>query len=128
MTTVSATSTLLPAADPAALGLDPERLERLLALIERHVSDGRYPGAQVAVARHGRLAALRTFGRARVAPKPVPAGDDTLWLLFSQTKVLTAATVWTLVEQGMVRFADRSATTCRSSPATVRVTLPCLRC
>jgi CubicO group peptidase (beta-lactamase class C family) len=101
------TSEVLPLSTPEALGLDPARLERLFALVERHVSEGRYPGAQVAVARHGRLAALRTFGRARLAPEPVEARDDTLWLLYSQTKPVVAAAVWQLVEQGALSFSDR---------------------
>jgi CubicO group peptidase (beta-lactamase class C family) len=67
----------LPPAAPEELGLDPDRLEQLFALIEGHIAAGRYPGAQVAVARHGRLAAFRTFGRAQVDPD-VAATDATL--------------------------------------------------
>jgi CubicO group peptidase (beta-lactamase class C family) len=39
----------------------------------------------------------------------VPARDDTLWRLYSNTKVLTAAAVWTLVEEGALTFQDRIA-------------------
>jgi CubicO group peptidase (beta-lactamase class C family) len=106
MTTIQERSTILPAASPADLGLDPGRIEQLYRLIESHIADGRYPGAQVAVARRGRLAAFRSFGRARTQPEQA-ARDDTLWLLFSQTKVITAAAVWTLVDQGALRFADK---------------------
>ena len=96
---------VLPRATPEALGLDPARLEALYALIERHIADGRYPGAQVAIARHGRLAAYRSFGRAAVEPD-VAAGDATLWLLYSQTKMITSAAVWQLVDQGALSFSD----------------------
>jgi CubicO group peptidase (beta-lactamase class C family) len=99
----------LPRSAPEALGLDPARLEQLYGLIERHIDEGRYPGAQVAVARHGRLAAFRSFGRARLAPEPVDATDDTLWLLYSQTKMIVAAAVWQLVDRGAVSFSDRIA-------------------
>ncbi len=105
----TAPAPVLPQADPASLGLDPERIEQLYRLIERHIAEGRYPGAQVAIARRGRLAALRTFGQARLLPQPRPATDDTLWLLYSQTKVITAAAVWQLVDRGALRFADRVA-------------------
>jgi CubicO group peptidase (beta-lactamase class C family) len=98
---------VLPRSAPEGVGLDPARLEQLYALIERHIAEGRYPGAQVAVARHGRLAALKTFGQARLAPEPVAATDDTLWLLYSQTKMIVAAAVWQLVDQGALSFADR---------------------
>jgi len=39
----------------------------------------------------------------------VPATNETLFLLFSQTKVLTSAALWTLVEDGQVSFMDRVA-------------------
>ena len=85
--------------------MDPDRLEQLFALIEGHIAAGRYPGAQVAVARHGRLAAFRTFGRAQVDPD-VAATDATLWLLYSQTKMLVSATLWQLVDRGALSFSD----------------------
>lgn len=97
----------LPVESLESLKLDRSRLEMMERLIERHIADGRYPGAQVAMARHGRIAYARTFGNA--ALPNTAATDSTLWLLFSQTKVLTAATAWTLVDQGVLRFADRIA-------------------
>ncbi|HEY3111763.1 MAG TPA: serine hydrolase domain-containing protein [Chloroflexota bacterium] len=102
-----ASGEVLPRSTPESLGLDSARLEQLFALVQRHVDEGRYPGAQVAVARHGRLAALRTFGHARLAPEPVDARDDTLWLLYSQTKPIVAAAVWQLVDRGELSFADK---------------------
>jgi CubicO group peptidase (beta-lactamase class C family) len=94
---------------PAALALDPQALERLREAITRHLAEGRYTGAQIAVARHGALALHQTFGDARIDPQRVPARDDTLWLLYSNTKVLTACAVWLLVERGALRFTDRVA-------------------
>jgi len=99
----------LTPASPAALGLDAAALDRLLEQITRHVADGRYPGAQVAVARHGKLALFRSIGDARLDPARVPASDDTLWLLYSNTKVLTACAVWLLAERGALAFTDRVA-------------------
>lgn len=101
-----APTSVLPSSEPAALGLDPARIVRLYEVIEGHVAEGRYPGAQIAISRHGRLAAFRTFGRARIGPA-APAREDTLWLLFSQTKMVTAAALWQLVDQGALSFADR---------------------
>ena len=96
-------------ATPASLGLDARALERLQELITRHLAEGRYPGAQIAVARDGRLALARTFGDARLDPSRTPARDDSLWLLYSNTKVVTACAVWVLAEQGALRFTDRVA-------------------
>jgi CubicO group peptidase (beta-lactamase class C family) len=99
----------LPQAEPASEGVDPERLDCLYAVIESHIAEGQYPGAQVALARRGKLLAGRSFGQARIAPTPRPATDDALWLLYSQTKVVTAAAIWVLVERGALTFHDKIA-------------------
>jgi len=100
---------ILDTATPSSLGLDPKALERLHETITRHVTEGRYPGAQYAVARHGKLAVLSTIGDARTDPSRIAAKDDTLWLLYSNTKVLTACAVWLLVERGALAFTDKVA-------------------
>src|SRR5579863_8246646 len=94
----------LPDSTPAKLGFAEKPLADLDRLIRRHVDEGRYPGAQIALARHGKLALFRTYGHARAA---VHAGADTMFLLFSQTKVLTTAAVWSLVDEGVLSFSDR---------------------
>ena len=97
----------LSTSDPASLGLDSQALDRLYELVNRHITEGRYPGAQVAVARHGKLAAVRSFGDARTEPQRAAAKDDTLWLLYSNTKVITACAVWLLVERGALSLTDK---------------------
>ncbi|HET6182839.1 MAG TPA: serine hydrolase domain-containing protein [Acetobacteraceae bacterium] len=99
----------LPESDPASLGFALAPLEALDRLIRGHIEEGRYPGAQIALARNGKLALFRTYGNARTEPVPQPATNETLFLLFSQTKVLTSAAVWSLVEDGRVSFMDRVA-------------------
>ncbi|MBK8738087.1 MAG: beta-lactamase family protein [Betaproteobacteria bacterium] len=42
----------------------------------------------------------------RIAPEPVPATNDTLWQIYSSTKVLVAAGIWLLVEDGALSFHD----------------------
>ncbi len=90
----------------AEAGFRPEQLLRLDALIRRHVQEGRYPGAQFALARYGKPVLERSFGRA-VLGEPDSAHDDTLWLLYSNTKVVTAVALWSLFEQGAFRFTDK---------------------
>jgi CubicO group peptidase (beta-lactamase class C family) len=99
----------LDTAEPGSLGLRVDILNRLARLIEGHIKEGRYPGAQIALARHGKLALVRSFGAARIEPDAAPAKDDTLWLLYSNTKVVTAAALWVLVEEGALTFHDRIA-------------------
>ena len=100
---------MLEKAAPSSLDLDPKALERLHETITRHVAEGRYPGAQYAVARHGKLAVTSTIGDARTDPGRVAATDTTLWLLYSNTKVLTACAVWLLTERGALLFSDTVA-------------------
>jgi len=99
----------LASSTPSALGFAPEPLDRLATMIEGHIRAGRYPGAQIAVARRGKLALFKTFGDASLEPSRLPAADDTLWLLYSNTKVITACAVWLLVERGALRFTDTVA-------------------
>ena len=99
----------LPESNPEALGLDPRPLERLCALVERHIAEGHHPGAQLAIARHGKLALFRSFGQARVEGGGQAADARTLFLMYSNTKVVTAAAVWMLVEDGLLRFTDTIA-------------------
>jgi CubicO group peptidase (beta-lactamase class C family) len=99
----------LAEASLSELGFAQKPLDHLDTLIKSHIDEGRYAGAQIALARHGKLALFRTYGNARTEPAGVPATNDTLFLLFSQTKVLTSAAVWTLVEEGKLSFMDRVA-------------------
>src|SRR5207248_2152150 len=94
----------LPSADPASVGFAATPLQHLDRLIRQHIEEGRYPGAQIALARHGKLALFRTYGDAKTEGQNRPATDSTLFLLFSQTKVLTSCAVWTLIQEGKLSF------------------------
>ena len=97
----------LQSADLAANGIRTDQIDRLAALIEKHIGEGRYPGCQVALARHGKLLLERSWGQASVGDAPRAADASTLWLLYSNTKVVTATAMWKLCEQGAFRFTDR---------------------
>ena len=97
---------------PARQGIDEACLERLYERIETHIAAGWYPGAAIAMARQGMLVAARSFGVARLAGagQPAVAADqETMWLLYSQTKPITSCAIWYLVEHGMLRFHDAVA-------------------
>jgi CubicO group peptidase (beta-lactamase class C family) len=98
----------LAAASAAELVFHPPALDKLRRAIEAHIAEGRYPGAQIALARHGKLALFESYGLASLEPK-APAREDTLWLMFSNTKVITAAGIWALAEDGALRFTDKVA-------------------
>jgi len=99
----------LSTADLDSLGFRKNQIERLIELIEKHIAEGRYPGCQIALARHGKLGLYRSFGNAVTAPARRAAQDDTLWLLYSNTKVVTAVALWVLAERGLFGFSDRIA-------------------
>ena len=97
--------------DKTALRAEP--LAALSALIESHVKEQRYPGCQIALAHNGQLVLDKSFGMARIGQghaadtEAVPARSDSLWLLYSNTKVIVATALWKLHEQGRLRFTDK---------------------
>jgi CubicO group peptidase (beta-lactamase class C family) len=99
----------LPPTDLDSAGFRKNQIDRLIELIEKHIAEGRYPGCQIALARHGKLALFRSFGNAVTEPAPRAAADDTLWLLYSNTKVVTAVALWVLAERGLFGFSDKIA-------------------
>lgn len=97
----------LPLIDLQEAGFAAKPLRRLDDMIRQHIETGLYPGAQIALARHGKLALFQTYGNARTEPEKVAASGETIWLLFSQTKMLTMAGIWALVDDGRLSFTDR---------------------
>ena len=85
---------------PEAAGIDPAKLEALFERAAREVNDGLLPSAQIAVARHGKLVATRTFGSVTHNGQAAEATDSTLYCIFSCTKALTSAAIWMLIEAG----------------------------
>jgi CubicO group peptidase (beta-lactamase class C family) len=95
--------------DPAEVGFDPERLQRLDRHFARYVDDGRLPGWLITVSRHGRLAHVSWYGsRDREAGLPVEAG--TLWRIYSMTKPVTSVAAMMLYEEGGLELTDPVST------------------
>jgi len=97
------------AESPQALGIDPSKLDALLARAEKEVREGLLPSAQIAVARHGKIAAMRTVGRVTRGGRDVEATNDTLYVVFSATKAITSAAAWLLIESGALALDARVA-------------------
>jgi CubicO group peptidase (beta-lactamase class C family) len=94
---------------PEDVGVDSEKLEALFARVKRDIDQGVLESAQVAVAREGRVAAMRTFGRAVQGGEEKAATDDTLYHIFSCTKGIVAPAVWILFEEKALRLDERVA-------------------
>ena len=97
------------ASKPEDVGIDSERLEAVFARAKREVDDGIVPSAQVAVARGGKVAGVRTFGSAVQGGAERPATDGTLYCIFSCTKAIVGVAVWLLFEEGLLRLDERVA-------------------
>ncbi len=101
----SATTDLTNVHDPAELGFDPARLRRIDAVLGRYVDEGLLPGWQLAITRHGRLAHHRSVGH-RDVEAALAVTDDTIFRIYSMTKVVTAVTALALWEQGAFDLND----------------------
>lgn len=97
------------AESPESLGIDAAKLAALLQRAEREVRDGLLPSVQIAVARHGRIAAMHTFGRVTHQGHEAAATNDTLYVIFSATKAITSAAAWLLIEEGQLTLDRRVA-------------------
>ncbi len=89
--------------DPAAVGLNPERLEAVLALAGHFVETGIDAGISVFVARHGVPVLAGAVGR---TPDGETVTPQTRFLYLSASKPLTAAAVAVLTERGLLSFTD----------------------
>lgn len=99
----------LPIAAPETLNLNPARLQRAYALLQRWVEADRIPAAAVCVGRNGRIAQPRFFGKQRAEQGSPPLREDALFLIASITKPVTATAVMLLVERGQLSLHDRVA-------------------
>lgn len=97
------------ASSPESVGIDPEKLHAVFERAEQEVRDGLLPSVQIAIARRGKIAGMRTFGRVSHEEGAAAATNDTLYVVFSATKALTSAAAWLLIEAGKLSIAERVA-------------------
>src|SRR6266702_7837621 len=91
--------------EPAEVGFDPGRLDRIDRHFARYVEDGRLPGWLIAVSRHGRLAHVACCG-SRDVEAGLPVETDTLWRIYSMTKPITSVAAMMLYEEGAFELTD----------------------
>ena len=94
---------------PRQVGLDPAKVEALFDRAEREVREGLLPSVQIAIARNGKIGAMRTFGRAVQGGAEKPASDETLYVIFSCTKAIMSASAWLLMGEGKLDPRERVA-------------------
>src|SRR6202046_839937 len=91
---------------PREVGLDPEKVEALFNRAEREVKDGLLPSTQIAIARNGKIGAMRTVGRAVQGGSEKPATNETLYTIFSCTKAIMSAASWILIGEGKLKTSE----------------------
>ena len=98
-----ATSAPAPHACPQDLGLDPTRLDRAYALVQRMLSPRPEYGAAILVGRGDQTLAPRTFGRMGTHDAPA-VSPDTIFLIASCTKPIVASAACLLIERGLLEL------------------------
>ena len=90
--------------DPASLGMDAGRLQRVDRFLdERYLQGGRFKGMQLLVSRDGQPVHFANFGSMRDGQA---VADDTLFRIASMTKPVTSVAFMQLVEEGKIALDD----------------------
>lgn len=92
-------------ATPESQGFSSERLARIGDVMQRHVDEGRLPGAATLVARRGRVVHLETVGWAGVESRR-ELQPDTICRIYSMTKPITVVAALLLWEEGRFGLDD----------------------
>lgn len=95
----------LPRVAPEDAGFAPGRLERVGALLDDYVAEGRLPGAVVAVLRDGAVAYEHATGFSDLEAG-APLGADAIFRIASQTKAIVSVAVMMLQEDGALLISD----------------------
>ncbi|GAA4435801.1 serine hydrolase domain-containing protein [Pontibacter saemangeumensis] len=95
----------LSEASPEKVGMSPERLQRIDAMLQEAVAEGDVPGAVALVARNGKIVYHKAFGLADNESGRELKKDD-IFRIASQTKAITATAVMMLWEEGKFQLDD----------------------
>lgn len=90
---------------PNAVAMDSQKLEQVKQLFHQQIDDGLHPGAGLAVYRYGNLV-LNIHGGVTDTGSSKPVTAETMFVLMSSTKPLTAACLYMLKERGKIAWDD----------------------
>jgi CubicO group peptidase (beta-lactamase class C family) len=98
----------LPQAKPEDVGMAPERLALLDALINGALAREDFPGAVLLVTRKGKTVWRKAYGQSQRVPEGRPMDANMIFDMASVTKpVATATSIMILVERGRIRLWDK---------------------
>lgn len=95
----------LPMSTPEKEGMSTERLARLHDYFDGSVKRGDRPGFLTMVVRNGRIADWRAYGF-RDLERRLPMEKDTIFRIWSMSKVVTSVAAMMLVEEGKLSLSD----------------------
>ena len=93
----------LPLANPQDVGLSSERLNRIQRYLNRHINDGKLPGAVTLIMRKGKIAHFQAIGK---MDESKPMREDTIFRIASMTKPITSVAIMMLSEQGKLSIEE----------------------
>ena len=86
-------------------GFDAERLARVHTMVKQYIDDGKHAGAITLVARKGKIADVATFGYRDLEAK-APMTPDTIFRIYSMSKIITSVATLMLFEEGRFGLDD----------------------
>lgn len=85
--------------DPAKVGFDSQRLERIKPVMQRYIDDGTFASISTMLARHGEVVHFEQVGYQDQDDK-TPLTVDTIYRIYSMTKPIICTALMTLHEEG----------------------------
>lgn len=90
---------------PESVGLSSAKLAKVDAAVQQLVDDKKIPGGVILVARKGRIAYLKSFGKKDLAADTAMTAD-TIFRIYSMSKAITSAAAMMLVDEGKLDLDD----------------------
>lgn len=95
----------LPLSTPENEGLSSTRLDAMHRIVREHTDAQKYAGAVSLVVRHGKIVDWQAYGYRDLDAK-LPMEKDTIFRIYSMTKMITAVAVLQLFEEGKLTLWD----------------------
>jgi CubicO group peptidase (beta-lactamase class C family) len=95
---------------PGSVGMSGAALDRTSGLLEAEVAQGRVGAASILVARRGTIVLHKGYGHLSTKPKASAVEPDSVYIVASITKPVTAVALMTLVERGKISLHDPVST------------------
>lgn len=98
----------MPTANPESVGMSSARLQLMDDIIQQAIDRKDFPGADLLVARKGKIVWRKAYGNRQWVPEPAPMDISMIFDMASITKpVATATSIMILAERGRLRLWNK---------------------